>query len=190
MFYSILFFQNNTKILGSEKFIVTNNGTIDLNAWAVLINKNITIRFYANDSFGIINYEEITVIKQSGGPEITIISPLNLESFSLPPNFTIEVSDPNLDSIWYTLNLNPQKFFITSNGTIDFNAWDLLSNGNITIRFIANDSLGNLNFAEVIVIKDIKTKNSPSPLSNILLISLLINVLSSIQFNRNNFYYP
>jgi len=46
-------------------YLIQESGTIDLTAWNALQIGNITIRFYINDSFGIYNYEEVVIVKDT-----------------------------------------------------------------------------------------------------------------------------
>lgn len=86
---------------------------------------------------------------------ITINYPLQDEIFNeTAPDFNVEISAPNLDEIWYTLNLTDEKFLFTANGTFDQTAWSLLSDGNVTIRFYASDIVDNIDFEQVIVKKE------------------------------------
>ncbi len=88
-------------------------------------------------------------------PDIKIISPIANDSFlDVVPSFVIRTKDGNdIDSLWYTLNSNSTKFFFTSNGSIDINAWATLIDGYVNITFYANDTIENLNFELITVIK-------------------------------------
>ena len=69
----------------------------------------------------------------------------------------------------FTLKKIPTKFRLLENkmliqnltGVMDITLWNQLPNGYITIRFYANDTLGNINFDEVIVVKDTPTPSPP-----------------------------
>ncbi len=136
---------------------VSASGTIDQTMWSALGNGTVTIRFYANDTLGNTNYEEVIVRKDIIEPSIAINSPNDNDLFSTgAPDYDLTITDANLDSIWYSLdggttNSTP----VSASGTIDQAMWNALGNGTVTIRFYANDSLGNTNYEEVIVRKDI-----------------------------------
>ncbi len=49
----------------------------------------------------------------------------------------------------------------TWNGEVDQFVWDYMENGTVIIRIFANDSLGNIGMAEVIVRKDIEEPSPP-----------------------------
>ncbi len=157
-----------------------SNILINEDSWDSCEDGFISLKIYANDSFSRISFNETTIVKDTLKPEIEIIEPFNFSIFNdnfTTPKYVIEIEDPHLDSIWYTINNGITKYFITENGTIDSSGWNTLPNGNITIRFYANDTVGNINFKEVIVIKNIDTKNNKNPSIIGFDFSLLICVL-------------
>ncbi|MHA2035792.1 MAG: NosD domain-containing protein [Promethearchaeota archaeon] len=103
-------------------------------------------------------------------PQIIVHLPTAGVDYKNPPNFTIEVSGFDLDTIWYTLNLGANKFIIQNNGSIDLTVWNELPDGNVIIRFYVNDTVGIYSYQEVIVRKNTQ---------NITLI-IVIAVISSI----------
>ncbi len=136
---------------------IAATGTINQIMWSVQPNGTITIRFYANDTTGNLNYQEVVVRIDIIAPIITIIEPNNFDKFGItPPDITININDTNLDKRWYQLD---NGTVITNNytwtGLIAQSVWDQIGNGTVIIRFYANDTLGNLRTAEVIVYKDI-----------------------------------
>lgn len=50
---------------GTNIYLIQESGTIDLTAWNALQDGDVTIRFYINDSFGIYNYEEVVIVKDT-----------------------------------------------------------------------------------------------------------------------------
>ncbi|MFW9897371.1 MAG: DUF2341 domain-containing protein, partial [Candidatus Thorarchaeota archaeon] len=100
-------------------------------------------------------------------PNITINSPNSNELFgSSAPDYDLTVVDANLDSIWYSVDGGTNSTPVSANGTIDQTMWSGRPNGTVILRFYANDTLGNLNYTEITVRKDILsptiTVNSPS----------------------------
>ncbi|MFW9898970.1 MAG: NosD domain-containing protein, partial [Candidatus Thorarchaeota archaeon] len=134
------------------------NDTINSIAWGDLINGTHTITFFINDSKGYIDNEEVQVYKDIDAPIINIITPYNYSLFGNNTiDFDILIIEGNLNETWYTLNGGDKIFFsLISDDTIDSTAWQALGNGSITIIFYANDTLGNLGSAKVIVYKDIE----------------------------------
>jgi hypothetical protein len=143
-------------------------GIIDQTMWDAKFNGTITIRFYANDTIGYLNYKEVTVKKDILSPTISIINPNENDLFGLnAPSYSLSVIDGNLDSIWYSLNGGTSNSTpVSETGIIDQNMWSLRPNGTVIIRFYANDTIGNENYTDVIVQKDIIEPfiyiNSPS----------------------------
>lgn len=144
-----------------------STGTIDQTEWAKKGGGTVPIRFYANDSFGNVDFSEVIVVKDLISPIVSINLPGLNEIFgSTPPNFDITVSESNPDSMWYSLDSGATIItFGSLSGTIDQTEWDKQGNGTITIKFYVRDEGGNEGFAEIIVRKDINipliTINAP-----------------------------
>ena len=149
MWYTV----NNSNI----KYFIYDNGTVDFDAWLSLTEGNLNIKFYANDTFGNINFEEVIVFKDLSAPIINLTNPTNYTIFgSIAPNFIVNVFDLALNSTWYDLNGGGiQYLFSGSNGSLDQSAWNLLLEGFISINFYANDSFGHLSVKKIQLIKDI-----------------------------------
>jgi len=163
---------------GATSIIFTSNGTINQALWDMAPEGNVTISFYANDSVGNVNFQEITVKKDVTAPIITIQSPIGEEVFGInAPDFVIEIIELNLDTVWYSLNGGTNITFTGLSGTVNQTLWDALPRGNVTIRFYANDSVGNVNFQEVTVVKEI-TQASPLVIPGYDLFSLLGIILA------------
>jgi len=147
---------------------VSASGTIDQVMWNALPNGTVIIQFYANDTLGKLNYEEVLVRKDIIEPTLIINSPNSNNLFGLiSPEYNLTVTDTNLDSIWFTLNGGlTNSTPVSASGTIDQVMWNALPNGTVIIQFYANDTAGNLNYEEVIIWKDIIepsiTINSPN----------------------------
>ncbi|MFW9829758.1 MAG: DUF2341 domain-containing protein [Candidatus Thorarchaeota archaeon] len=134
----------------------TINGTISSIVWSNCGNGTVSIKFYANDSVSNIGFSEVIVRKEVNSPSIEINSPNPYECFGkIAPDFNILIKDNyTIDKMWYTLNNGIETYF-TTNGTIPQSAWNAWGNGTISIKFYANNSLGNGAFEEVIVRKDV-----------------------------------
>lgn len=88
------------------------------------------------------------------GPFIKIIIPLENEIFGTnAPEFEVNISDPELNYTWYTIN-DGQNFLFSENETINQAEWDSLSDGVANIIFYANDSDGYINSRQVNINKD------------------------------------
>jgi len=90
------------------------------------------------------------------GPIINITEPKPNEEYGqIRPDVVLEINEPNLHTIWYSLSnesLLSQNY--TWNGNIHTKAWEIMGNGNITINIYANDTNGNLGYNSVSVIKN------------------------------------
>ncbi len=108
------------------------------------------------------------------------------------PEFNIEISNGIPDRMWYTLGGNTTKYFFTSNGTINQNAWEWCANGDVVIIFSANNSIGNIFYSEVTVKKDIDAPIisiiSPQPFEIYGNLTLMY-VISVEEPNLDNIWY-
>ena len=124
---------------------------------------------------------------------ISINNPTQYQIFEeTEPEFNIEIIDGTPDKIWYTLGDNTTKFFITSNGTINQKAWDWCVNGDVVIRFSANNSIGNIGYSEITVNKDtnapIITIISPKPFEKFGNLTLMY-AISIVEPHLDNTWY-
>lgn len=89
-------------------------------------------------------------------PFIIINSPINNSVFGeMAPNFNIHIADLKLNTSWYTLDGGNTNFTITGfNGFINQSAWNELTDGLLSLKFYANDSMGNDGVSEVSICKD------------------------------------
>ena len=167
---------------GIKKYFFLTNSSINLAAWSALPDGVIPIQFYANDTAGNIGFSEVAIRKDVTAPVIAINNPQNSDIIgATAPNFDISIEEPNLDKTWYSLNGGNNITFTGLTGTINQALWDALSEGNVIIRFYANDTLGRIGFQEVTVVKMISQPSQPSPPGipgyNIL---LLLGIVSTI----------
>ena len=164
---------------GATNITFTTNGTINHSAWSALSDGVITIQFYANDTIGIIGFAEVSIRKDVNAPIITINNPQYQDVIgTTAPNFDISIVEPNLNMTWYSLNGGNNITFTGLTGTINQDLWDALSDGNVNIRFYANETLGRIGFKEVTVVKMTSQPSPPGiPGYNIL---LLLGIVSTI----------
>ncbi|MHA1148952.1 MAG: right-handed parallel beta-helix repeat-containing protein [Promethearchaeota archaeon] len=138
------------------------SGKINQTAWTALANGSVLIHFYANDSRNYVGRVDHIVKKDVKGPLITIQNPVPSKVFSsVAPNASscnVNILDGNgVDDVWYKLyNATFETDNATWSGEVDSAIWLLIQNGTITLRIYANDSIGNVNFSEVKLYKDIK----------------------------------
>ena len=148
---------------GLNNITYTENQFIEQALWNSQTNGTVLIQFYAKDFAGNIGRAEVLVYKDVSAPTIIINSPLQDQVFGdTAPTFNLTISEANLDSIWYTLDNGLTNIPITSLiDTINENEWNALPNGQVTIRFYANDTLGNIGTALTVVIKDVPQQPPP-----------------------------
>ena len=133
-------------------------GTINQIEWEKKGGGPVTIRFYANDTLGFEGYSEVTVNKDTGSPEITIITPVQDTFFGVSsPSFEITIIEPNLNTTWYTFNNGATNTTFTGlSGTIAQTVWDSVYTDDVILRFYANDSSGLEGYSEVSIKKDLQ----------------------------------
>lgn len=143
------------------------NGTFDETMWSNLENGTVNIRFYVNNSLNEIGQVDAIIKLDILKPDISVLSPISGFYNSTPPDFSVEISDPHLDKMWYTLNTNDTKHFFSENGTIDEDAWNSVSDGQVNLNFFANDTVSNENNITVQINKDTTNPLAPNDLTAI-----------------------
>ncbi|TFF90357.1 MAG: hypothetical protein EU548_03405, partial [Promethearchaeota archaeon] len=172
---------------GINNYTITGNGTINQDTWNSMPNGTISIKFYINDTLGRTFSHQIMVFKDIENPILSIIDPTMNEVFEFVPAYEISLIEGNLDKIWYTLDDGENVFITETIGVLDETLWDQLSNGYITIRFYANDTLGNMSFDETIVVKDAPTPSPPPgaiPGYNLTILFSVISLITVITIKR------
>ncbi|MFX1388664.1 MAG: purple acid phosphatase family protein [Promethearchaeota archaeon] len=131
-------------------------GTINQDAWDLILTDTVRIDFYANDSLSNIEYNSVLINKDFTPPNISIIDPIPNQIFGKSSlNFSLTINEPFLNLTWYTLDGGETNYtFSEETGTINQSAWDSVKDGLVSITFYANDSLGNLGIANITVRKD------------------------------------
>ena len=143
------------RLNGGSKHTFGSTGYIDQSAWKSCDDGPVIITFYARDPGGTV-YEEVTVQKDTVGPNITVLTPSPNEIFgNISMEFEVSIEDNDHDSIWYSLNGGWNITVDDTSGIINQDAWGQLNNGSVTIRFYANDSLNNIEYEEVVIQKDL-----------------------------------
>jgi len=183
-------------ITGSSDFynFTLPGGQIDQNAWNNAPNGTIIIQFFINDSKDYITSKKLRLRLDKLGPLITITAPApGTEYGKTAPNaanFSITIIDGNkVNYTWYRLyNASYSTENRTWTGEIDQDLWEQFYNGSITLVIYANDSFGNINNAQIMLIKNVvhkqtesgieKEKEPESPISD--LISNPILLIASI----------
>ncbi len=144
----------NNNVSGMIPFLI--NGSISQGLWNAQGNGTVTITFYGRDAANNVGNRTILVRKDVIAPPITITKPLLNAVFVDVPLFEISVNDAQFDSAWYTIEKDSITYLVhisSTTGSINSGLWNSLTLGNITLRFYANDTLGNVGFSEVFITK-------------------------------------
>ena len=145
---------------GTNIALSSMTGAIDQTEWNNILDGEVHIKFYSNDSRNYISFSEVILIKDTLKPNISIIFPLQNDDFGINTiDFKLEYNEPNLHTTWYSLNGGLNFTFSGTSGTIDKPAWDNVGDGAVSIRFYANDSLNHVSFEEVVVVKHTNIPN-------------------------------
>ena len=160
---------------GAHNYTITELvGTINSTGWNSASVGPVIIRFYAKDSAGKIGTDYVIVRKDTIKPAITINFPQINQEFDNSPHFNLSIQEPNIDTIWYTIDNGAHNYTITElTGTINQTAWDSAANGPITIRFYAKDKAGNIGTSFVIVAKISSQPTIPLGIPSFDLIALI-----------------
>ncbi|MFX0073894.1 MAG: hypothetical protein ACFE96_00520 [Candidatus Hermodarchaeota archaeon] len=142
---------------GVTNFTFLVNDTVDYDEWTSLSNGPVSITFYANDSFGYTNSATQNFFKNADAPVIIILSPTpGSYHGTLAPNFTVEITDADLDTMWYSIDGGVTNNTFLTNGTINQVQWAALpfNEGVVSLIFYANDTLGNTASVLRLIYKD------------------------------------
>jgi len=143
---------------------LTNNSAqlLDQLIWNATPEGAFTIELFANDTAGNLNdFYTLNLIKDISAPIVDIVYPLPDEIYSTSaPRIIVTINDATLDSTWYSIVGTNYTFEFTAiigtnNITIDQDAWNSLSEGDVTIIFYANDSLGRESSDSITIEKDL-----------------------------------
>lgn len=152
----------------SNETYTTNNynftGSIEQTIWDFLGNGTVTLKFYANNSYGLIGSSEVKVWKDVISPQISIFSPFENQEFALvSPVYNITILEANLGSMWYTIDNGLVNITITElTGRISQSAWNSAPDGPITIFFYARDKAGNIAENHLVITKETPTEQEPA----------------------------
>lgn len=149
---------------------VTNNtisglsDTIDELIWRSAPTGPIQLKVYVNDSRGYIGNAEVQITKINNAPDLEFASPTINQVFDeAPPTFTVTISDLSpIVGRWYTIDNGLTYYNFTGQaGTINATAWDLSSEGVVTLICYAMDDLGNIGSESITIIKELESETLP-----------------------------
>ncbi len=149
-------------------------GEISQTVWDQIRNGTLFIHIYATDTLGNEGSDFISIRKDTIAPSIDVILPQNYQEVGRDsPFFEVNFTDANFANSWYRIiGTGSNIFFSGSYGKIDENLWEEIwdtieENEIITIRFYSNDTLGNLNYKDLSLVKPLSQSgaddNNPPP---------------------------
>ncbi|KKN84720.1 hypothetical protein LCGC14_0286870 [marine sediment metagenome] len=93
------------------------------------------IIFYANDTVSNENFTQVLVRKDIYKPKIAIVSPNQNNLFNdTAPLFNVEITDPNLHKMWYTIDDGFINKTFDTNETINQGLWSLGSKISVNLK--------------------------------------------------------
>ena len=144
--------------------MVEISGQINESLWNLFSDGNITLRFWANDSSGNLNWVEVDVIKDATSPIVSILNLIPGEIFNTTaPEFALEITELHLNRTWYVVNGSEKIYFAETSGSINQTIWESLQNGSVLIQFFAIDNVGNVGIAEIVVLKYVEAETETPP---------------------------
>ncbi|MFW9829016.1 MAG: hypothetical protein ACFFEY_15670, partial [Candidatus Thorarchaeota archaeon] len=135
-------------------------GRINQLAWIAQDDGPVTIKFYINNTLGVLGFDEVNVIKDTIAPQITLNLPLNNTFCGIKPIINVLVTDANIGTIWYEVNGNYVLLANDINQQFDSSIWSSLLEGEFNIYIYANDSAENL--SDPLVLRLYKDTYAPS----------------------------
>ena len=131
-------------------------------------------------------------------PEIPVVVtkgqdvPLFQEFVGQVPSLSITISEPNIDSIWYTIDggvnnytMIPPPGWTTQSSlgeTINQEAWDAAPYGTITIGVYITDTMGNIGYSEIDIEKAKPSQGIPG--YTLLLFISTLGVITAITLKK------
>ncbi len=149
---------NFVNALDNSKFNKWDNGSIG-NYWDDYIgndSNNDNIGDFPYNITGTAGSKDYYPIFEIDPPSINVLIPSNYTYHKDPPNVELSIISLLLvNSTWYTvIGSNINRTFIGNLVEIDINDWFDQPDGPITVRFYVNDSKSNMNYCNMVMIKD------------------------------------
>ncbi len=96
------------------------------------------------------------IIPAALAENLTIAKPVNNAGYgATAPDFQIYPEKPYRNATWYLLNSGINTSFTGFSGTINQTQWSVLSTGNYSLTFYANNSAGEMISKSLYIIKDV-----------------------------------
>ncbi len=144
--------ENNTNIVLANGGKTIYNGYLIDQFWGDLDNST-----YA-DNFELWVNEIAYMLYQS--LSVGISSPHTSDIFNATaPDFIITTDGIALIDTWYTLNNGAEYHISSTSGALNPSAWDGLPDGDVSLKFYVEDSIGQQKFRSVNIVKDSQGPN-------------------------------
>ena len=110
--------------------------------------------------------------------------------FNFAPVYEIAIAEISIDTIWYTINDDAQKYIVTELiGIIVSTLWNGLTNEYVIIKFYVNNNSGRTNYDTGIIIKtgleiSVDKKVPGYNLCILIRVRSLVVILFGIKFKR------
>jgi len=154
---------------GEDAFLVKYNsngmqlwnqtwGTLDNDeAYAIITDAEENVYLAGYTDLGGSNYDAFLVKFTHVAPILEIRAPLAGNAFnSDAPRFNVVITDTELNASWYAVNATEtnHSFVQSQLTTVNRTDWNSLSDGMVLLRFWANNTQGDVGFADVLIQKD------------------------------------
>ncbi|MFX1574826.1 MAG: nitrous oxide reductase family maturation protein NosD [Promethearchaeota archaeon] len=185
-----LFYMWYTLDGGVKIYFTEFTGTIDQVAWDALADGNITLTFYANDKAeNSATPAEVIISKDTQAPIIVITKPTPDKKISSNFGFELDITEPHLDAIWYSLDGGVTNFTAeTPTEKITKAAWATAAKGEVTVTFYASDTLGHIGSESVTIRKVSPTIGLDYVTTSILILAIsgvaIIAIISKIHSKK------
>ncbi|TFF88432.1 MAG: hypothetical protein EU548_08880, partial [Promethearchaeota archaeon] len=142
-----------------DNFIFHNlEGKIDQSEWDKFDNESVNLNFFARNSLGKINIEQVVIQKDIYTPFIDIYNPLEDKKYGISaPKYNVSIKSVILDKKWYSFNNGENFEFEDDIGIFSQNAWKSCPNGSNILTFYANNTDGIISSKEIVIYKDHRT---------------------------------
>lgn len=171
---------------GENKTFVGNSVEINIGLWQMQPDGLVMIRFYANNSIGQENFTDLQIIKDTNPPTIVIHSPQNGTIVGEdPPDFNVTIFDVNFHKFWFIFNTSDEIYFWRINSGnnlvwLPFTEWQTIPPGHLLVRFYANDTVGNTNSFDIMIIKQLTERKIIIPGINSSVLYLVFILTSTL----------
>ncbi len=120
-----------------------------------------TLYVFLNTSRGYNTTRCYNFIVDDTEPTVDILDPEPGEPLVGPPTFNVMVVEANIDAMWYTLNGSNPVFVNETTGVIDAELWSGLTEGDATLKFYVNDTVGHESYDTVVFQKESQKLKMP-----------------------------